>query len=66
LRAIESVVQGTNWRVARQTLLARLVPSWRDDPTAVEPYWRQYFGDGDSFFYRVLARTPGASTGQGD
>ncbi|MDR2567615.1 MAG: hypothetical protein LBC97_16490, partial [Bifidobacteriaceae bacterium] len=40
LRAIESVVQGTNWRVARQTLLARLVPSWRDDPTAVEPYWR--------------------------
>jgi hypothetical protein len=58
LRAGGFVAQGADWRNARQSVMKRLVPSWRENPTAQEPYWRQYFGDQDGLFYRVFARTP--------
>jgi hypothetical protein len=57
-RAVRILVQDGDWRAARESLLRRQQVSWREDPTAEEIIWPQYFGDEDSFFYRVLARTP--------
>jgi hypothetical protein len=56
LRAVKMVVDGQGWRAARDSLTRRLPVSWREDPTAQEGVWRQYFGDPDSFFYRTLSR----------
>jgi hypothetical protein len=57
-QAVRILVQDGDWLAARESLLWKLPVSWREDPTAEEQFWPQYFGDEDSFFYRVLARPP--------
>jgi hypothetical protein len=58
LGVVQAVAAGEDWRPIRDVSMRRLPVSWWRDPTAMEGYWTQYFGDPDSFFHRVLARSP--------
>jgi hypothetical protein len=61
-RAVQMIANGSAWRLARETLTSRLrTPwrqgaAWREDTGDNVSFWRQYFGDLNSFFYSEMSR----------
>jgi hypothetical protein len=56
LAAVKLFVSSHDWRAARASVVKAPAVAWRDDPT-YNVFYGQYFGDSDSFFYRVLSST---------